>query len=137
VAVPNHWYSPLQVIGVDSLETTFPNRTSPTIVHSSPLQRGHRRLVIDAVFGCDDPDLAVLLVPLLLPGDIDALVVAESVDLPFVGVESVVPVVHVHAVLSVAIFVVLAFVVVFVGIFVVASEFRLSIGQRSITAGFE
>ncbi|CAF1036251.1 unnamed protein product, partial [Didymodactylos carnosus] len=109
----------------------------PAIARPSSLQRGHRRLVIDAVCGCDDLDLAVLLVLVLLPGYVDALVVAENVDLPFVGIESGVPVVDVDVVLSVPIFVVLAFVVVSVDLFAVASEFRLSTDRRSITAGFE
>ena len=92
-------------------------------------------LLIEAVRGSDDLDLdlVVLLVLLPHPGYIDDLVVAENVDSPFVGIESGVPVVDVDAALSVAIFVVL----VFVGLFAVASEFQFSIGQRSIAAGFE
>ena len=94
--------------------------------------------MIDAVCRCDDLDLAVLLVlVLLLLGCIDALVVAENVDLPFVGIESDVPVVDVDVVLSVPISAVLAFVFVGDGMFVVAAEFRLPIGQRSIVADFE
>ena len=71
-------------------------------------------LLIEAVRGCDDLDLVVALVLVPHPGYIDDLVVAENVDSPFVGIESGVPVVDV--VLSVPMFVVLAFVVVFVGL---------------------
>ena len=92
--------------------------------------------MIDAVCGCDDLDLAVLLVLVFRPGYVDDLVVAENVDSPFVGIESGVPVVDVDVVLSVANFVVLVFVVS-VGLFAAASKFRPSIGQRSIAAGFE
>jgi hypothetical protein len=60
-----------------------------------------------------------------------------SIQLNFRVFNGCVTVVDFDAVLSVAIFVVLAFVVVYVGLFVVASEFQLSIGQRSIAAGFE
>jgi hypothetical protein len=91
--------------------------------------------VIDAVCGFDDLDLAVLLV--LSPGYIDDLVVAENFDSPFVGIEFGVLVVDVDVVLSVPIFFVLAFLVFCVGMFTAASEFRLSIGQRSIALGFE
>ena len=84
-------------------------------------------LLIEAVSGCDDLDLVVLLVLVPHPGYIDDLVVDENVDLPFVGIESGVRDVDV----------VLTFVVVPVGMFVVASEFQLSIGQRSIVADFE
>ena len=94
-------------------------------------------LPIEAVRGCDDLDLVVLLVLVPHPGYVDDFVVAENVDSPFVGIESGVPVVDVDVVLSVSIFVVLAFVVVFVGLFVVATEFRLPIGRRSIAARFE
>ena len=87
---------------------------------------------MNAVCRCDDLDLVVLLILVLPLGYIDDLVVAEDVDSPSVGIESGVPVVDVE--FSVSIFVVLAFVV---ATLVVASEFRLSIGQRSLTAGFE
>ena len=90
-------------------------------------------LLIEAVSGCDDLDLAVLLPH---PGYIDDLVATENVDSRYVGVESGARVVDVVVVLSVSIFVVVAFAVVSVGLFVVATEFRLSIGQRSIAAGF-
>ena len=83
--------------------------------------------VIDTVCGFDDLDLTVLLVPLLLPSYIDDLVVAENVDSPFAGIESGARVGDV----------VLTFVVVSVWLFVVASEFQLSIDQRSLAAGFE
>jgi hypothetical protein len=131
---PQQRYCPIQTTGlvaVDCLMSTFPNHTSPAIVRSSPLQRGHRTLVVDAACRCDGLDLAVLV---LHPGYIDDLVVAENGDSPFVGIETDVPVVDVNVALSVAIFVVLAFVV---AMLVVASEFQLSIGQRSIAAGFE
>ena len=130
--VPKQWYSAIQIIGlvsVDSLGSTFPNHTSPVIALPSSLQRDHRRLVVDAVCGCDDLDLVVLLVLVLRPDHFDNLVIAENVDSPLADVESAVPVVDIA--------VVLAFVVVFVGMFVVASELQLSIGQRSIAAGFE
>ena len=86
--------------------------------------------MIDLVSGCDDLDFAVVR-----RGYTDDLVVAENVDSPSVGIESGVPVVD--AVLSVAIFIVLAFVDISVGLFAVAAVFRLSIGQRSIAPGFE
>ena len=80
-------------------------------------------LLIEAVSGCDDLDLVVLLVLVPHPSYIDNLVVAENVDSLFVGIKSGVPVVDVDAVLSVPIFVVLAFVVVSVGLLAVAAEF--------------
>ena len=94
-------------------------------------------LPIEVVRGCDDLDLVVLLVLVPHPGYVDDFVVVENVDSPFVGIESGVPVVDVDVVLSVPIFVVLAFVVVFVGLFAVATDFRLPIGRRSIAARFE
>jgi hypothetical protein len=110
----------------------FPNHTSPVIARPSPLQTVRTELVIDAVSGCDDLDLAVLLV--LHPGCIDDLVVAENVGLPFVSIASGLLVVDVDVVLSFPFFVVLAFSV---ELFVVASAFRLPIGQKTIPAGFE
>ena len=50
-------------------------------------------LAIDAVCGCGDLDLAVLLVLVPRPDHIDDLVVAEDVDFLFVGIGSGVSVV--------------------------------------------
>lgn len=77
--------------------------------------------MIETSCGCDELDL----------------VVAENIDSPFVGIESGALVVEVDVLLSVPVFVVLAFSIVSVGLFDVAPEFPLSIGHRSTAADVE
>jgi hypothetical protein len=68
----------------------------------------------------------------------DIAVFVESIDLPFPGVESVVPVdVDVDVLLSVLVVVVLAFAAVFVALLAVAAQFRRASGHISIAFGLE
>ena len=94
--------------------------------------------VIDAECSSNSLDLVVVLALVLGNSYIDAIAVADRIDLPCVGVESVVlVVVDVDVLLFLLVVVVLAFAAVDVALLAVASQFRFSIAQRSIVTGSE